>query len=195
MKFVLNYSGIYDRLWSLALNKQFDKEAAKKNFDLFFENFKKYWDEESEKKAAQLIAKYSGLEWKYDNLMVYFVNNLDIDGFSIPLTIKINDDYLDVCSTLIHETIHNILFQNDEKVKSVIEHLNKMFPNEDKKTILHIIVNALDKKVFIEIYGEDNFKVVFLKIKDYKGLKRAYEILEEVYPKLGENILESLMNL
>lgn len=194
-KIILKYSAGYDRQWSLALNKNFDKEASENKFKIFIENLKKYWTEEKEAKAMQLIAKYSGLDWKADAIWVYFVNNLNISGFSSPLTIRISDDYPDICHTIIHESIHNILFQNDEKVKPAIEHLNSAFPNEDKNTILHIIVNAIDRRVFSETFGEENFRASFEKIKNYKGLKRAYDILEDVYPKLGENILESLMKI
>lgn len=194
-KVILKYSVGYDRQWGLALNKEFDKEVSESKFGVFIRNLKEYWTEEKEAIAMQLIAKYSGLDWKADTILVYFVNNLNISGFSSPLTIRISDDYPDICHTIIHEAIHNILFQNDEKVKPVIEHLNSIFPNEDKNAILHIIVNAIDRRVLSEIFGEENFKAIFEKIKNYKGLKKAYEILEDIYPKLGENILESIMKI
>lgn len=194
-KIILKYSVGYDRQWGLALNKKFDKEDSESRFQIFLQNLKKYWTGEREAKTIQLIAKYSGLDWKVDAILVYFVNNLNISGFSSPLTIRISEDYIDICHTIIHEAIHNILFQNEEKVESVIKHLSSVFPNEDKNTILHLIVNAIDRRVLSETFGKENFMVIFEKIKNYKGLKRAYEILETVYPKLGENMLESLMKI
>ncbi|MFQ6088133.1 MAG: hypothetical protein ACE5K0_04450 [Candidatus Methanofastidiosia archaeon] len=177
------------------MDKEFDIKVNRKRYDLFLSNLKKYWSEDKEAKSIQLISKYSGLNWKCDKILVYFVNNLNISGFSDPLTIKINDDYIGTCETLIHETIHVILAQNNDQVKPVIEHLNQIFPEEDRKTILHIIINSIDRKVFLKVYGEDQFKIVFAKVRKYRGLKRAYEILEDLYPKLNENILRSLLKI
>lgn len=194
-KIIFEYSPVYDRQWSLSLNKKFDVESSKKRFGSFIDNFQKYLTKNKQIIFLQLIERYSGLKWKYDIIWVYFINNLNIAGFSVPLTVKISDDYLDVCSTLIHEAIHNILIQNDDKVKPVIEHLNQLFPNEDKKAILHIIVNSIERKVFSEVFGKNKYMLIFEKTRNYKGLKRAYEILEGIYPKLGNNILDSLIKM
>jgi len=194
-RMVFRYSFIYDELWSLALNKDFDMEAHRGKFDSFIRNFKKHWTEKRETKVMQLISKYSGLNWKDDKILVYFVNNLNVSGFSDPLTIKINEDYLGTCEALLHELIHVILSQNEEKVSPVIEHLNKVFLGEERGTILHLIVNSIDRRVFSEVFGEDKFEVVSEKVSRYRGLRRSYEILEELYPRLGSNILDSLLKL
>ncbi len=191
-KIIFKYSDVYDKQWSLALNKEFDSLVCKDNVNDCLANFKNYWTEDKETAALNLISKYSGLKWQHDKIICFLVNNLNVAGFSLPLTVRIDKDYIKMCNTVIHELVHNILNQNPEEFKLALNHLENKFPSEKKTTIVHIIVNAVSKKVFIKVYGENEFKRIEKITKDYRGLKRANEILDEIYPELNKNIVKTL---
>ena len=139
---IFKYSTIYDKNWSLALHRDYDRQKNKEKFERFMDNFSKIWDSK-ENQILETIEFYSKLKWKNKNIKVYFVANLKVSGFSDPLTVRMSEDYSKIAKTLTHEAIHEILLQNSDELKSVYEKLDIKFPKENIKTKVHIIVNAI----------------------------------------------------
>lgn len=191
------YSFVYDKQWSIALHRLFDAQKNEEQHKVFINKLRDELTENNEARIMQSISKYTGLAWRQDSISIYFVNNLNLKtvGFSDPLTIKINDDIDSVCETIIHELVHVILTSNHDTSEKVVRHLSKVFPHDEKTTTLHIIVNAVTKRVFTEVFGFEKAQLIEEKQKSYHGLKRINEIIKIIYPDLGENILESLSQM
>ena len=133
------------------------------------------------------------LKWKNKNIKVYFVTNLKVSGFSDPLTIKMSEDHIKIAKTLTHEAVHEILLQNPEKWQEIYEKLNIKFPKENIKTKVHIIVNAITEKVFSKVFdGEESKRIMDIE-KKYIGLKRAYELLENMEVK--DDVIKSILEI
>jgi len=190
MGFIFKYSPIYDKQWCLALGEEYDPQILKR-FPAYLQALKAVLG--NEHRIFTLIETYTGLHWQDKHIPVYFVSCLPISGFSDPLTIRIHDDHLRVIETLIHEAIHVILVQNKDKTQDVFVKLRKTYPDETKSTRVHIIVNSVTDRVFRSIYGDDEADRIQQVTRTYKGLKRAYELLDRM--ELKDNILESIRNL
>ncbi|MBT4376129.1 hypothetical protein HOD29_02025 [archaeon] len=172
------YSLNYDKHWNLLLEEKFNPKGAKEKYDLFISNLRNVWTSEEEK-ILNLISKYSNLKWIDPEIKIYFVSALKVSGFSDPLTIKMNEDYLKIVETLIHELLHIILVQNIMKIKPVMIELLKLFPKEEKRTRIHLLINFLSDKIFREVFGEEEANRIKNISRKFIGLKRAYELLED----------------
>ena len=191
-KFIFKYSTIYDKNWSLVLNKEYNRQKNKEQAEEFIKELGKIWDP-NEDKILEAIAHYSGLIWKNKNIKVYFVSNLKVSGFSDPLTIRMSNNYLWITKTLTHEAVHEILLQNHDELKKVYKLLDKKFPEENIKTKVHVLVNAITEKAFGIIFGEKESKKIKNIEKNYFGLKRAYEILENI--EIKDNVIKSILDI
>jgi len=191
-KFLFKYSTIYDKNWALALNKEYDRQKNKEKFKEFIDKFSKIWDSK-EGKILEAISFYSRLTWKDENIKVYFVSSLLVSGFSDPMTIRMSKDYNGIAKTLTHEAVHEILLQNQEDMKETYEALDKKFKKENIKTKVHILVNAITEKAFSKVFGEAESKRIKDNEKQFAGLKRAYELLEDI--KIKDNVIESILGI
>jgi len=191
-QFNFKYSTIYDKNWALALHRKYDREKNKENYQKFLNNFSKIWDSKEEQILKE-IEFYSKLKWKDKNIGVYFVTNLKFSGFSDPLTIMMSEDYNKIAKTLTHEAVHVILLQNPEEWKNIYEKLNLKFPEENIKTQVHLIVNAVTEKVFSKVFGKEESERIKEIEKKYIGLKRAYELLENIQVK--DDVIDSILNV
>lgn len=191
-KFIFKYSTIYDKNWALALKKEYDREKNKEKAEEFINNFSEIWDPK-ENQILEGIAFYSRLKWKSENVKIYFVSNLIVSGFSDPLTVRMSQDYNMIAKTLTHEAVHEILLQNDKDLKKVYEELDLKFPKENIKTKVHLIVNAVTEKVFSKVFGEQESERIKNIEKQYKGLKRAYELLEDI--EIKDDVIKSILSI
>ena len=191
-QFIFKYSTIYDKNWSLALHRDYDRQKNKENFEEFLNNFSKIWDQK-ENQILEAIEFYSKLKWKNKNIKVYFVTNLKVSGFSDPLTVRISNDYNKIAKTLTHEAIHEILLQNNKEWERIYKKLNIKFPEENIKTKVHIVVNAITEKVFSKVFGDKESKRIRDVEKKYIGIKRAYELLENI--EVEDDVIKSILNI
>ncbi len=189
------YSKPYDRELTKSQGKNFERKEAEQNYSDFIEDLKGHWTDEKEETVLKFISESTGLDWKEETIPVYFVNHLAVSGFSDPLTVKIDNRYALVCETLVHELTHRIITQNREATTDVLQHLREIYPNEAPRTRLHIIVCAVTRKVSTQVFGEKHYKEAYKMVSNFKGLKRPFQILEDLYPDLEGNIIESLSQL
>jgi hypothetical protein len=191
-KLILKYSTIYDKNWSVVLDKEYERERNKEIACEFISKIEELWCPQ-EDNIFEAIEFYSGLKWRVDMTNAYFVSNLNVSGFSDPLTVRMSNDYLKIAKTLIHELVHNILIQNDSEMKETFARLNQKFPGENIKTKVHIIVNAITEKVFSKIYGLEEAERIKKIEREYKGLRRAYEILDNI--EINDNVIKSILDV
>lgn len=187
--FILKYSTIYDKRWALALNKKYNRQNNIDKYESFIKGFLSLWDSK-ESDILEAISYYSGLRWNSKSIEVYFVSELMVSGFSDPLTIRMSDDYNKVVITLIHEAVHRILEQHKKEMIPIYQALNQKNYSENKSTNLHIIVNAVTDKVAEKIFGKNEANRIKKCMKECIGLKRAYELLENI--RVEDDVLESI---
>ena len=148
MKIDFHYSTIYDAMLSEMSNKEQDifqvREVQK-----FMKDFETSW-KKIEKKVITNIEKHSKLKFK-ENLTLYFVKHMRFAALSIPLTLKLTKNKKLAEKILIHEIIHNLLSQNEKKLKPLIANI---YPEEDWEFRIHMPVMLIQKKVFNSIYGK-----------------------------------------
>ncbi len=190
------YSALYDQVLSNLLGGDFDRKKALQAYASFFKRLVKHWTREKEKSALTRIKECTGLSWKGKEIKIYPVTDISqLNGFSHPLTICMNKNTTLFCLFIIHELIHVFHGQNRDGFKTVLSHLKKKYKKENENTIKHIITNAIERRVFSEIYGE-KFYLKYLKtLKRFRRNGRAYILVDEIYLKLQKNILKSLRAL
>lgn len=187
------YSSIYDRILQGLIMKDFNVKKNRELYSNFMKRFEKHWTSSKQRKALNLISKCTGLPWKSEQVIVYLVNDIEgLNGFSHPLTIKIQKDPLLFCLFLIHELTHIIFSDNRKKFKQVVSKLEKDFPDEDEVTINHLIVNAVERRVFEGIYGKKRYSNYLIYLKKFRRNGKAYRLLDNFYLSLGDDILQSL---
>ena len=180
------YSYIYDNtLAELAGRKYSNKAQAEA--EKYIEAVSKEFSKHSEK-VLNGISKVSGLKWQKQLIDVY-ISKYAPYSMSVPLTIKIYRDVKVSTSILVHELVHNILFQNKKRVR--YKELFEDFGGESTATKYHIIEGAilheLNKMMFSDglsgFFEYDNWKSK----KAGKEYGRAISIVIEKGP---ENIIK-----
>lgn len=179
-KFEYIYSFIYDKQWHAALGQNFVKLQAQKKYKSFIKKFTGVLTLERVNLAFKYLSESLGLDWKTGVIKVYFVNVLNISGFSDPLTLKISPDMLKIAHTLIHEAVHVLLVENRDKTAKVFAHLKKAFPDADRSTRVHLVVNSSANRVFEQIFGKEEAERAISIERNYKGLKESYYILDNL---------------
>ena len=132
------YSYIYDQTFAvLTGNKYFEgtsneaasyMKALEKEFSCF------------SGKVLAGIPKVSGLRWQKPYIDVY-ISKYAPSSFSVPLTVRMYKNAKVGNSILVHELVHNIVFQNKKRIRYV--KLFKDFRSEGTMTKYHIIEGAI----------------------------------------------------
>jgi hypothetical protein len=173
IKFV--YSLPYDRLLAGYENKAFD-EGQDKEVKEYIKNLQARWDEINDSVFKTLKEEIKN-EWQEKEIKCYVVKYCKYNGFSAPLTIKLDTDFVYVIDTLIHELVHILISYNFEKYKTIEQELKKRFPEEDEKTILHIYINFIELKVLRKLFDTDFVNKMIERGKEFKGIGKAYKIV------------------
>ena len=162
------YSYVYDSTLADLTGKKYNedeqKEAAR-----YIKNIDKEFSKNSDT-VIRGISNISGLDWQKPLIDVY-VSKYPPYSFSVPLTIKIYKNKKFGVAILVHELVHNILFQNQKLVN--YKKLFKDFENENLSTKYHIIEGAilykLNEKIFSDGFGG------FFKYDDWRSEKSSKE--------------------
>ena len=174
------YSPVYDKAWHVAFKKPYEIESGKKQFNKTIKAIESAWDKSKQQKSLRKISKILKLNWQLDPIKIYFVNELTYSGISDPLTLKIKSDTHFMIQTIIHEATHVLLSQNDKQIRPGLKYLKKQYPNELPGTRLHLIVNTVADSVLETEINSSKINKIKSELKKFKGLKRAYEILDNI---------------
>jgi len=195
MKVFFKYSDIYDAHMRSAWENLPEKEGkypSPEQVKEFMRALEIEWRKD-EQIIFDKIADISGLKWNEKDHTCYVVGYAE--PFSDPLTIPVFSseapiDY--VSDVLCHEMIHRNLIQKEhgKVVHTGLDKLRKLYPNESENVIIHILVHAIHKIVFLDIYSQerlDREKWVMSGNIDYS---RSWEIVErEGAAEIIKNIL------
>ena len=160
-KFNFVYSYIYDSTLARLSGKEHNdktQEEAEEYIKIVSEEFSKYSEN-----VLKNISNISGLKWQKPLIEVY-ISKYAPHSLSVPLTIKIYKDAKVSTAILVHELVHNIIFQNEKHIR--YKELFEDFSNESVGTKYHIIEGAilyeLNKTLFSDGFGGffeyDNWK-------------------------------------
>ena len=188
MKLNFIYSPIYDNLLTDMSRKEFSNEQTKE-MEFYKEEFAAIW-EKDEEKVMKEIEKVANLKFN-GNRNCFIVRNMKYAAISRPLTIK-RVDHLDRAKTiLIHELIHNLLEDNKNLVKSLIE---KIYPLESTEFKIHVPVLLITKKVVENIYNEKILDEIIKDEMKREVLDRVWPTVNLIYPKFRGDIVKFLKN-
>jgi DNA-binding ferritin-like protein (Dps family) len=203
-KIEFRYSFIYQEEIHLPKIKKYDRRKWKKEADKFVLEVKKEWNKISNS-VLNYMQKITGLEWKEKKIICYVIKLSESGPISDPLTIPIKlkykkdiftlsrDRFIDM---LIHELIHNIFIQNENKINNYFEELiNKKYKNLSWNTKIHIPVHAIHKKIFDEFFGQQRLKEEIEACSYYPEYKKAWEIVfEEGEDKIIKNLKQFIIS-
>ncbi len=151
-KLNFTYSYIYDSTFAALEGKKYT-EKAKDEAEAYTRALKKEFSHFS-KSVLSGIRKASGLEWQKRVIDVY-VSKYAPYSISVPLTMRIVKDAKAGTAILVHELAHNIVFQNQKRIR--YEKLFRDFSKESTATKYHIIEGAilylLNKEMFADGTG------------------------------------------
>ncbi|MCL4388005.1 hypothetical protein M1567_02535 [Candidatus Marsarchaeota archaeon] len=122
------------------------------------------------------IAEISGLEWKEASVTCYLVGKHR--SFSDPLSIRTYQKEDPFVATLVHELIHRLLYQNREQLAVFWSSLKQRHPDAKPLALRHIPVFAIQKALYIDIFGENS--------PEFKMIKPPETSIESDYPLAWE---------
>ncbi len=203
-KIEFRYSFIYQEEVHLPKIKNYYREKWEKEVNRFILDVKKEWIKIS-KSVLMYMQEITGLKWKESKVICYVIKLSEFGPISDPLTIPINlkykrniftlsvDRFIDM---LVHELIHNLFIQNENKVDKYFEELlNKKYKNLSWNTKIHIPVHAIHKKIFDKFFGQQRLKKEIEACSYYPEYKKAWEIvLEEGEDEIIKNLKQSVIS-
>ncbi len=187
-KIEFRYSYIYQEEVHLPKIKNYNRKKWEKEVDRFLLQVEKEWVKTS-KSILKYMQDITGLKWKENKIICYVINLSESGPISDPLTIPIKlkykkdiftltvDRFIDM---LIHELIHNLFIQNENKIDNYFgELINKKYKNMSWNTKIHIPVHAIHKKIFDKFFEEGRLKKEIEACSYYPEYKKAWEIVLE----------------
>ena len=183
------YSYIYDSTLAGLSGKEYSSKTqaeAEKYIKIVSKEFSKCSEH-----ILKDISNISGLKWQNQSIDAY-ISKYAPYSLSVPLTIKIYKNVKVSTAILVHELVHNIIFQNKKSVR--YKKLFEDFRNESATTKYHVIEGAilyeLNKMLFFDGLGGffeyDNWKSK----KAGKEYNRAISIVIDKGP---ENIIKKYL--
>lgn len=188
------WSWIYQsQIHSTTVNEEYDNA----NYEIYVESFikevKENW-RQLEKNIFHSIEEISGLKWKKLEINCYVIKISSLNPISDPLTIPIQiqteegnftlsiERFIDM---LVHELIHNLFIQNEDKMSQYFEYALKKYKNEQLDTVIHLLLHAIQKKIFLKIFDKKRLTNEKQACSFYISHKRSWELVEGI----GEDII------
>ena len=142
-----------------------------------------YWSKYSVT-IPKRLSEISGLGWKETSVTCYLVGKHR--SFSDPLSITAYEKEGPFLDALTHELIHRLVHQNQECLPGFWNWLKQKYPEESQLALNHVPVFAMQKALYIDVFGENRAELQRTKpvsIKDDYSI--AWEIVDnEGYVKI-----------
>jgi len=177
-KIIFKYSSIYDRFCREKWEKKKGKYPSPKEILAYMKKVEKLWRKE-ERKALLELSKASHLKWREKSIICYLVGRHI--PFSAPLTMPVYRKPYDetyFIDVLIHELVHNLFWENDDKLKKTWSYFHRKYKKESETTRNHIPLHALHTHVYLKFYGEERLErdIISLPKEDYR---RSWAIVKK----------------
>jgi hypothetical protein len=180
------YSFIYQEELHLTKNMHYDKEEWEDYVAHFVGKLRRQWHKKGPD-IVRYLGEISGLRWKESKIMCYIIKSSEQGPISDPLTIPIQlhnkqkvftlttERYIDM---LIHELIHNLFIQNEERVQHYFNYLlQKKYVHLPLNTITHIPVHAIHKEVFTKFFSKQRFEEELNACSYYPEYAQAWDVV------------------
>jgi hypothetical protein len=165
------YVRIYlEQLLGKRIDEKLDAELRK-----YPEIYSDYWSKYSATIPKKLV-EISGLEWREASVTCYLVGKHR--SFSDPLSITTYQKEGPFVATLLHELIHRLLYQNRERLRVFWNSLKQKHPDAKPLALRHIPVFAIQKALYIDIFGENS--------PEFRMIKPSGTSIESDYPLAWE---------
>jgi hypothetical protein len=193
-KLNITYSFPYDQLFTYLYKKKFSRKQSEEGF-LYAKKLQKEWDKISDK-IFKTLSDISGLKWKKDYVECFVVKHIP-NPISRPLTLRMNRNFTEQKTIIIHELTHNLLFQNYIRIKRIYSLTGKIYRKYEKEsfnTKIHLPVHAIVKLTLEKTFGREAKKYIKYETwfygKHSVDYIRSWEIVEKEGP---ENILKEVI--
>lgn len=168
------------------LNERFNLNAD--GLEKKFSKLLPVWNRQ-EKKIINGLEKVTGLCFLKNYIDVFFINPDDAASISWPTIIKLDNDINKTIRTIIHELIHNLMWDNTQKDNWSLK-IQKLFKNENRKTSIHVAVHAILEAIYTDILKKPDEIIKDIKeTQKWVDYKRAWEIVKKEGYK---NIIDKL---
>jgi len=156
------------------------------------DKLEKAWNKK-EKDIMTGLKKVTGLSFARNYIDVYLVNKKAVkSSISDPLILRVGDDVERNLYILVHELIHNLMWDNEQNYNWSLR-IQKLFPKENRITAIHISVHAILEALYTDILKDpDTILDDTKRYKDSPDYERAWEIVKKEGYK---NIIKKLKGL
>ena len=190
-KIIFRYSRVYDAWIKGAVigKEKFripSKRTARKILN-YIRKIEKIWKKNKEEILKE-ISRITKLPWKEDVIYCYVIEKGNF-GLSDPLTLPIKKKLNIFIDFLIHELIHRIFAtrENFQTSKKAWDYIYRKYKNENEKTKIHILIQAVHNHIYLRFYNEKRLKRDIQWASSKRDYKRAWQIVQkEGYQKIIE---------
>jgi len=152
-KIKFRYSWIYSanwEKWSGVYDFKTKNHYSDDDLILYTEKAEQEWIKFGEVVPKKLM-EITGFMWNEREIICYIVNQCI--AFSDPLTISPKKDIDMFVNILIHELIHRIFTQDDnrERMQKIIEKAKIKYHEEFRKTIVHVLLFAVFERLMKDL--------------------------------------------
>lgn len=183
------WSSIYQEEIHLPKDVKYNGEKTSKDINKFIRKLSKEW-----KRVGNPLLKYmkklTGLKWNRREINCYVVYLSKYRPFSDPLTVPIkiksgnkihNLTFNRFVDILIHELIHNLFIQNDNK--KLYNYFDYIINNKYKEfkwnVAIHVPVHAIHKEIFLKFFNKKRLEKEIYSCSNYPEYKQAWDIVME----------------
>ena len=101
------------------------------------------------------------------------------NSISDPLILRVSDDVDRNLCVLVHELIHNLMWDNVQKNNWSLK-VRKMFPKENRKTAIHVSVHAILEALYTDVLRNPEMIIEDIK-RSQRSLdyRRAWDIVKQ----------------
>lgn len=125
------------------------------------------------------LEEVTGLTFLKSHIDVFLINPDGSPSISFPAIVKIFDDTDKTICVIVHELIHNLMWDNEQKDNWSAK-IRELYPQENKKTAIHIAVHAILEAVYVDVLNKPEDIAKDIEDSQTKpDYKRAWEVVKE----------------
>ena len=120
---------------------------------------------------------------------MFLINPDNRPSISFPSIIKIQNDNNRTICIIVHELIHNLMWDNSEKDNWSLK-IQNIFKNENRKVAIHVAVHAIMEALYTDtLKNPEEIVRDIITMEQLPDYKRAWEIVKKEGYK---NIIDKL---
>ena len=188
-KIIFHRSWIYDQQW-VPLRRKDVEAPTEEQWKERLEQLEKEWPKIAESVLGEMAAVVK-LKWHQSETICSIT--CGIGGFSDPLTISYKHDVNLMIDYLVHELIHRLLSEEENKTKTHInfQAIMARYKEYALKTKGHVIIHAIHKHLYLKFFGGERLQRDIEISEKYPAYRDAWKIVGQ---EGHEQIISWLIN-